>query len=96
MLYHLPGEVSEWPNVQAWKVCVPERVPWVRIPPSPQMKDEPPERALFFEGMNQAALEFSHAKNKVTQSVRAHVSFDAPTIGIAFFCNPTFCAECIK
>jgi len=30
------GEVSEWSKEQAWKVCIPARVSWVRIPPSPQ------------------------------------------------------------
>ena len=29
------GEVSEWPNEQAWKVCILARVSRVRIPPSP-------------------------------------------------------------
>lgn len=30
------GEVSEWSNEHAWKVCILERVSRVRIPPSPQ------------------------------------------------------------
>jgi hypothetical protein len=30
-----PGEVTEWSNVHDWKSCVLERVPRVRIPPSP-------------------------------------------------------------
>jgi hypothetical protein len=29
------GEVSEWLKEHAWKVCIPERVSRVRIPPSP-------------------------------------------------------------
>jgi hypothetical protein len=29
------GEVSERPKEHAWKACVRENVPWVRIPPSP-------------------------------------------------------------
>ena len=29
------GEVAEWPNVTDSKSVVPERVPGVRIPPSP-------------------------------------------------------------
>jgi hypothetical protein len=29
------GEVSEWLKERASKACVPVRVPWVRIPPSP-------------------------------------------------------------
>jgi hypothetical protein len=33
----LSGEVSEWPNEQAWKVCILARVSRVRIPPSPQV-----------------------------------------------------------
>jgi hypothetical protein len=30
------GEVQEWLNWHAWKACVRESVPWVRIPPSPR------------------------------------------------------------
>ena len=29
------GEVSEWLKEHAWKACVGETQPWVRIPPSP-------------------------------------------------------------
>ena len=29
------GEMTEWPKVHAWKACVLARVPWVRIPLSP-------------------------------------------------------------
>jgi hypothetical protein len=29
------GEMTEWPKVHAWKACVLVRVPWVRIPLSP-------------------------------------------------------------
>ena len=29
------GEVAEWLKAHAWKACVRESVPWVRIPPSP-------------------------------------------------------------
>ena len=29
------GEVSEWFKEHAWKACVGETLPWVRIPPSP-------------------------------------------------------------
>ncbi len=32
------GEVSEWSNEQAWKVCILARVSRVRIPPSPLKK----------------------------------------------------------
>ena len=31
----VPGEMTEWPKVHAWKACVLVRVPWVRIPLSP-------------------------------------------------------------
>ena len=30
-----PGQVSEWFKEHAWKACVREIVPWVRIPPCP-------------------------------------------------------------
>jgi hypothetical protein len=33
----LSGEVSERFKEHAWKACVLETVPWVRIPPSPMM-----------------------------------------------------------
>ena len=29
------GEMAEWFKAHAWKVCVPIKVPWVRIPLSP-------------------------------------------------------------
>src|ERR1041385_1189254 len=31
------GEVSEWLKEHAWKACVGETLPWVRIPPSPPL-----------------------------------------------------------
>ncbi len=31
----LPGEMSEWLKEHAWKACVGETLPWVRIPLSP-------------------------------------------------------------
>src|SRR5208282_5504780 len=31
------GEVSEWLKEHAWKACVGETQPWVRIPPSPPL-----------------------------------------------------------
>ena len=33
------GEVREWTNRHAWKACVPAMGPWVRIPPSPPLKE---------------------------------------------------------
>jgi hypothetical protein len=33
------GEVSERLKEHAWKACVLETVPWVRIPPSPDGKN---------------------------------------------------------
>lgn len=32
---HFFGGVSEWPKEHAWKACVREIVPWVRIPLPP-------------------------------------------------------------
>ena len=41
------GEVSERFKEHAWKACVLETVPWVRIPPSPKMPVPPrPQKAL--------------------------------------------------
>ena len=34
------GEVSEWPKEHAWKACMHENVSWVRIPPSPIVKED--------------------------------------------------------
>ena len=31
------GEMAEWFKAHAWKVCVPSKVPWVRIPLSPPL-----------------------------------------------------------
>jgi hypothetical protein len=43
------GEVSEWLKEHAWKACVGETLPWVRIPPSPppatKFQGEVPERS---------------------------------------------------
>ncbi len=33
--YPYQGQVSEWFKEHAWKACVLETVPWVRIPPCP-------------------------------------------------------------
>jgi hypothetical protein len=35
----IAGEVSEWLKEHAWKACVGEILPWVRIPPSPPYLD---------------------------------------------------------
>src|ERR1700758_4101808 len=35
MSFPRQGEVSEWLKEHAWKACVGETQPWVRIPPSP-------------------------------------------------------------
>ncbi len=35
ILLALYGGVSEWLKEPAWKACVQETVPWVRIPPPP-------------------------------------------------------------
>ncbi len=32
-----PGEMAEWLKAHAWKACVRETVPWVRIPLSPPL-----------------------------------------------------------
>ena len=34
------GQVAEWFKAQAWKACVRESVPWVRIPPCPLSRSE--------------------------------------------------------
>lgn len=34
-MFNTLGKVSEWFKVHAWKACVPEKVPGVRIPPFP-------------------------------------------------------------
>ncbi len=35
LMLHLNGEMSEWLKEHAWKACVGETLPWVRIPLSP-------------------------------------------------------------
>ncbi len=40
------GGVSEWLKELAWKACVRESVPWVRIPPPPNKKEA--KRLPFF------------------------------------------------
>src|SRR5258708_4819621 len=37
------GEMAEWLKAHAWKACVRETVPWVRIPLSP------PEQIVFID-----------------------------------------------
>ena len=43
------GEMSEWSNEQAWKVCILARVSRVRIPlsPLPQVFEKPQELFSF-------------------------------------------------
>ena len=41
------GEVSEWFKEHAWKACVGETQPWVRIPPSPPYHCLPLKTVLF-------------------------------------------------
>src|SRR5205814_4658051 len=35
------GEMAEWLKAHAWKACVRETVPWVRIPLSPPYQPKP-------------------------------------------------------
>lgn len=35
MAFRIIGQVSEWFKEHAWKACVGETLPWVRIPPCP-------------------------------------------------------------
>jgi hypothetical protein len=35
----LNGEMSEWLKEHAWKACVGETLPWVRIPLSPPIQN---------------------------------------------------------
>ena len=35
------GEMAEWLKAHAWKACVRETVPWVRIPLSPPINFQP-------------------------------------------------------
>jgi hypothetical protein len=35
------GEMAEWLKAHAWKACVRETVPWVRIPLSPPLHCSP-------------------------------------------------------
>jgi hypothetical protein len=44
----LYGEVPEWLNGLAWKACVHENVPRVRIPPSPPSRANFLRNSLFF------------------------------------------------
>src|SRR6266567_611122 len=40
------GEMAEWLKAHAWKACVRETVPWVRIPLSPPVLKQNCERRL--------------------------------------------------
>jgi hypothetical protein len=42
------GEVREWLIRHDWKSCVPLRVPWVRIPPSPLLDPACVQRIEIF------------------------------------------------
>jgi hypothetical protein len=37
LLNPTPGEMAEWFKAHAWKACVGETLPWVRIPLSPPL-----------------------------------------------------------
>jgi hypothetical protein len=59
-----PGEVSEWLKEHAWKVCIPERVSRVRIPPSPQIHCPANRRGFIFLFRSVAELARAKARNK--------------------------------
>src|SRR6202171_2665654 len=40
------GEMAEWLKAHAWKACVRETVPWVRIPLSPPVRSCPAGQAI--------------------------------------------------
>src|SRR6202046_4738449 len=44
LIHNQNGEVSERFKEHAWKACVGETQPWVRIPPSPPYLDDPSRR----------------------------------------------------
>src|SRR5208283_4141246 len=50
LTFHLSGEVSERFKEHAWKACVGEILPWVRIPPSPPSNShahrDPPKKRM--------------------------------------------------
>src|SRR5438105_1607268 len=45
------GGVSEWLKEPAWKACVRENVPWVRIPPPPPFSSKIDQAQLFTQGI---------------------------------------------
>lgn len=55
-LHFQHGEMTEWLKVHAWKACVRETVPRVRIPLSPPLKNLPRKRFFyyFFAGLQMA------------------------------------------
>jgi hypothetical protein len=63
------GEVSEWSIEHAWKACVLETVPRVRIPPSPPIQRVPACLGLFvlMKGMRTGSTSV-HPARKVAKS----------------------------
>src|SRR5258708_15570339 len=45
------GEMAEWLKAHAWKACVRETVPWVRIPLSPPLKSSKVLNGLNYLGV---------------------------------------------
>src|SRR5438105_3182577 len=43
------GEMAEWLKAHAWKACVRETVPWVRIPLSPPSLNFPRWTTIFYD-----------------------------------------------
>ena len=50
--------MAEWFKAHAWKVCVPSKVPWVRIPLSPPIFSQ---KTHFFD-----------KKNKIEKKTKKH------------------------
>src|SRR3954469_19884275 len=77
----LNGEMSEWLKEHAWKACVGETLPWVRIPLSPPSASTCAESHASYIGMAsgkgaEASAQAAHSlRQPLTRSVQSLARF---------------------
>lgn len=98
------GEMAEWLKAHAWKACVRETVPWVRIPLSPPLSScepatRPPSGAFFFlsqRGLAAGSALRRLAARRISVSERPASLFERPACTVGRVQKVTLCQHLNK
>src|SRR4051794_15043761 len=85
------GEMAEWLKAHAWKACVRETVPWVRIPLSPPFLRHSPSQYPVVRIYRRATEEYRDFALFLAQAVFFAVSSgDGYSATTLYLCVPLF------